>query len=166
MLAMILRRLRPVGWVLNGGWGQGLRAMREAVDWHEALLRVEYSFQSEHLVSHCILFLCLCWPEIQFLWSVLFRRETLATRLLVVKCLAKPWIARWWPSVQKAKIAGQPTSSLLLRWWCSWKVLAMRTLRANLRAHLTSWALHICLCFVSVVLALELLLLIFLFLYL
>jgi hypothetical protein len=121
---------------------------------------VEYSFQSEHLVSHCFLFLCLCWLELVPLkW--LSWRETLATRLLVVRCLAKPWIARWWPSVQKAKIAGQPTSSLLLRWWWSWKVLAMRTLRANLRAHLNSLGFAYLFVFRFCALALELCLFIF-----
>jgi len=120
MLAMILRNLWPVDWVLNGG----LR-MRSVGDGRgsglaqKALMKVEYSFQSEQSD-----------PPTRLHW-----RETLATRLSSRGGLMEPFLARWWPSVQKAKIAGQPTSLLLLWWWWSWKVLAMRTLRADLRAH-------------------------------
>lgn len=104
-----------------GGRERGSWAMREAGDWHEALLKVEYSFQSEQ-------------PDLSN--SITLERNP-GNKVASGQMFQEALIAQWWPSVQKAKIAGQPTSPLLLRWWWSWKVLAMRTLRADLRARPT-----------------------------
>jgi hypothetical protein len=65
--------------------------MREALDWHEALLKVEYSFQSEQPSRPFFTIFSQSLTSIQIHQTRLYWRKALATRLLLaVICFRKP----------------------------------------------------------------------------
>lgn len=115
-------------WVFKGLriWCSGLEDWREEVD---ASLIAEIVFnRSSWYVG--------LFPCFRYQTNFTFHRSSIwMARNPCVFVSGKMWnYARWWPSVQKAKIAGQPTDLDFAKADEGRQVLAMRTLRANLRA--------------------------------